>query len=62
MRNYDTEDKILHEKFEQLGGPVPSSCKKQIREARKRLKREMSKHRRLTEKQETERLVSDAGL
>jgi len=61
METFDTEEKILHDRFVELGGPTPSNCKKQVREARKRIKKEMSKHRRLKDKNDTRRLLKDAG-
>lgn len=53
------EDVYLREKLERLDGPIPDSCKKQIREAKRKLKRQASKTRRLAEQRETEEKLSD---
>ena len=46
------EDVYLREKLERLDGPIPDTCKKQIREAKRKLKRQASKARRRAEEKE----------
>ncbi len=47
MKPKDKKDKYLHDKLEELDGPIPDTCKKQIREAKRRVKRQISKKGRL---------------
>lgn len=51
MKPKDKEDIYLHEKLEALDGPIPDTCKKQIREAKRKVKRQIAKKRRLKDKQ-----------
>ena len=46
------DDIYFREELERLDGPIPDTCKKQIREAKRKLKRQASKTRRRAEEKE----------
>ena len=52
MKPKNKEDKYLSEKLEVFDGPIPNSCKKQLREAKRKLKKQISKDRRNREKRD----------
>ena len=54
------EEMYLREKLERLDGPIPDSCKKQIREAKRKLKRHAAKTRRLSDKREADQLIQSS--
>lgn len=59
MKPKTKEDKYDSERLERFDGPIPDACKKQIREAKRRVKRQVAKNRRNAGKREVLNLQED---
>lgn len=59
MKFSNTEDSYLHDELERLDSSISDSCKKQIREEKRKLKKRMSKNRRNTEKRQLQSILKN---